>query len=184
MDLTGERVRLRAHTDEDTEFFAATLADPEVVRFLADWARGPYPLSQAVEYVRHPRPDAVGWTIERIEDGQPIGATGLHEIDHKNRNCMWGIWIGPPDRWGQGFGSEACRMSVAYAFTHLAMEKVSLHVYEGNERGRRVYEKAGFAREGLLRRHLWLNGKLTDVEIMSVFRDHPLYSERAEAGTE
>jgi RimJ/RimL family protein N-acetyltransferase len=184
LDLIGERVRLRAHTEEDANFFTATLADPEVVRFLADWARGPYPVSQAQAFLRNPEPNTVGWTIDCIADGQAIGTTGLHEINHRNRNCMWGIWIGPPDRWGQGFGTEACRLSVAYAFTHLGMEKVSLHVYEGNDRGRRVYETAGFTREGLLRRHMWLNGKLADVEIMSVFRDNAVYSGGATPGTE
>jgi len=182
VDVIGERVRLRAHTDADAEFFASSLADPDVARYLADWARGPYGRDQALEFVRMPRPDAVSWTIECIADGQPIGATGLHAINHKHRNCMWGIWIGPPGRWGQGYGTEACRLSVAYAFNHLAVEKVSLDVHEGNERGRRAYEKAGFVREGLLRRHMWLDGRLRDVEIMSVFRDHPLYARALEAG--
>jgi RimJ/RimL family protein N-acetyltransferase len=184
MDLIGERVRLRAHTEEDAEFFAATLADPEVVRFLADWALIPYGPREALAFVRTPRPDAIGWTIECRVDGRPIGATGLHRINHRNRNCEWGIWIGPPDRWNQGFGTEGCRLAVQYAFNHLGMEKVSLDVYEGNERGRRTYEKAGFTREGLLRRHMWLHGRLADVEIMSVFRDHPLYARKAEAATE
>lgn len=183
MDVIGERVRLRAHTEADAEFFASSLADPDVSRFLSDWARGPYTVSQALEFVHNPTPNTVGWTIECIADGRPIGATGLHDINHKNRNCMWGIWIAPPDRWGQGFGAEACRLSVAYAFNHLAVEKVGLHVYEGNERGRRAYERAGFAREGLLRRHMWLDGRLRDVEIMSVFRDHALYAPSPEAGT-
>jgi RimJ/RimL family protein N-acetyltransferase len=183
MDVIGERVRLRAHTNADAEFFASSLSDPEVTRYLADWARGPYGLSQALEFVRNPRPDSVGWTIECRADGTPIGATGLHAINHQNRNCMWGIWIGPPDRWGQGFGTETCRLAVGYAFDHLGMEKVSLDVYEGNDRGRRTYEKAGFVREGLLRRHMWLGGRLADVEIMSVFRDHPLYVLGQEPGT-
>jgi RimJ/RimL family protein N-acetyltransferase len=176
MDLIGESVRLRAHTETDATFFASVLVDAEVVRFLNTWAWVPYGPREALEYVRTPRPDAVGWTIECRADGMPIGSTGLHGIDHRNRNCMWGIWIGPPERWGHGFGTEACRLAVAYAFNQLAMEKVSLDVYEGNDRARRSYEKAGFAREGLLRRHLWLNGRLADIEVMAVFRDHPLYA--------
>jgi [ribosomal protein S5]-alanine N-acetyltransferase len=176
MDLIGETARLRAHTDADAAFFASVLVDPEVVRFLAGWAGVPYGPREALEFVRTPRADSISWTIECRADGMPIGTTGLHRIDHRNRNCMWGIWIGPPDRWGQGFGTEACRLAVGYAFTQLGMEKVTLDVYEGNERARRSYEKAGFAREGLLRRHLWLNGRLVDVEVMAVFRDHPLYA--------
>ena len=42
MDLTGSKVRLRAVTEADADFFAATLVDPEVVRFLASWAWLPY----------------------------------------------------------------------------------------------------------------------------------------------
>jgi RimJ/RimL family protein N-acetyltransferase len=177
MDLTGKKVRLRAITEADAEFFAATLADPEVVRYLASWAWGPYGHREALEWVRTPRRDTVGWTIECLADGQPIGGTSLHGINHRNRNCEWGIWIGPPERWNHGFGAEACRLAVGYAFDHLAMEKVSLDVYQGNDRARRAYEKAGFATEGVLRRHHWLGGRLVDLEIMSVFRDHPLYAQ-------
>jgi len=176
MDLIGETVRLRAYTDADAAFFASALVDPEVVRFLADWARVPYGPREALEYVRTPRPDTVSWTIQCRADGLAIGTTGLHRIDHRNRNCIWGIWISPPDRWDHGFGTEACRLAVGYAFTQLGMEKVSLDVYEGNDRGRRSYEKAGFSREGVFRRHLWLDGRLVDVEVMAVFRDHPLYA--------
>jgi RimJ/RimL family protein N-acetyltransferase len=176
MDLTGAKVRLRATTEADADFFAATLVDPDVVRFLASWAWVPYGHREALEWVRTPHPDTIGWTIECRSDGQPIGSTGLHQINHRNRNCEWGIWIGPPERWNQGFGTEACRLAVGYAFDHMAMEKVSLDVYEGNDRARRAYKKAGFATEGILRRHYWLGGRLVDLEIMSVFRDHPLYA--------
>ena len=176
MDVIGEKVRLRATTDADAEFFAATLTDPEVVRYLSAWAWVPYGPREALDWVRSTHPDSVHWTIECLADGQPIGSTGLHQINHRNRNCEWGIWIGPPSRWNQGFGTEACRLAVGYAFTHLAMEKVSLDVYQGNERARRSYQKAGFVREGVLKRHYWLGGALVDLEIMSVFRDHALYA--------
>jgi RimJ/RimL family protein N-acetyltransferase len=69
-------------------------------------------------------------------------------------------------------------LSVEYAFRYLAMEKVSLYVYSGNDRARRSYEKAGFATEGILRRQYWRDGDLIDVEMMAVFRDHPLYANR------
>src|SRR3984893_2649627 len=176
MDLTGAKVRLRATTEADADFFAATLVDPEVVRFLASWAWVPYGHREALEWVRTAHPDTVGWTIECLSDGQPIGSTGLHQINHRNRNFEGGIWIEPPDQRNQGVGTEACRLAVGYAFEHLGMEKVSLDVYQGNDRARRSYEKAGFATEGVLRRHYWLGGRLVDLEIMSVFRDHPLYA--------
>jgi hypothetical protein len=49
MDLTGSKVRLRAVTEADADFLAATLVDPEVVRFLASWAWLPYGRREALD---------------------------------------------------------------------------------------------------------------------------------------
>ena len=72
-------------------------------------------------------------------------------------------------------------LAVEYAFRHLAMEKVCLYVYAGNDRARHVYEKAGFVSEGTQRRHFWRDGELIDVELMAVFSDNALYAERIAA---
>ncbi len=179
MDLTGRLVRLRPAELEDAPAIAALLADPRVVANLAQWSHAPYPVERAREWVRATPPDELHWAIECIADGAFIGVTGFHAIDHRNRNCSWGIWTGPPERWGHGFGTEACMLSVDYAFRYLAMEKVWLYVYDGNDRARRSYEKAGFVSEGVQRRHYWGDGALVDVELMAVFHDNPLYANRA-----
>jgi RimJ/RimL family protein N-acetyltransferase len=178
MDVTGRLVRLRARRAEDAPAVAEMLADPRVVAHLAQWSHGPYSLEQARTWLTTESPDTVLWAIECIADGAFLGTTGFHAIDHRNRHCGWGIWIGPPERWGRGYGTEACTLSVEYAFRYLAMEKVCLDVYAGNDRGRRAYEKAGFVSEGIKRRHIWRDGDLVDVEMMAVFRDHPLYQNR------
>ena len=175
MDLIGQKVRLRAAREEDAPAFAAALREPEVLRHLGPWAWGPYGEREALTFLSTPLEGGVTWAIECLADGAVIGSTGLHEVDHRNRHCSWGIWVGPPDRWGHGYGTEACRLAVGYAFDQLGMEKVSLEVYQGNDRARRAYAKAGFVSEGVRRRHLWLNGGLIDVELMAVFSDHPLY---------
>jgi RimJ/RimL family protein N-acetyltransferase len=179
MDITGRLVRLRAFTPEDAPAIAEYLADPQVVSYLAQWAHGPYTVEQATAWTtRPPSPTEINFAIECLVDGAFIGATGFHEINHRNRHCSWGIWIGPPDRWGKGYGTEACMLCVEYAFRFLAMEKVSLYVYAGNDRARRSYEKAGFVSEGIRRRHYWRDGDLIDVEMMAVFRDNPIYAKR------
>lgn len=116
------------------------------------------------------------WAIVDCSDGAFIGVTGLQHIDHHSRNCEWGIWTGPPSRWGRGLGTEACTLATRFAFHHLGMEKVYLFVYETNERGRRAYEKAGYHVEGELPRDSLVDGRLVTVYLMSVFRDHPRYA--------
>jgi RimJ/RimL family protein N-acetyltransferase len=178
MDVSGRLVRLRAPRPEDAAAVAEVLADPRVVANLAQWSQRPYSVDKARAWISTESQGELHWAVDCIADGAFIGVTGFHAIDHHNRHCSWGIWIGPPQRWGHGYGTEACMLAVEYAFMYLAMEKVCLFVYAGNDRGRRSYEKAGFASEGILRRHYWRDGELIDVEMMAVFRDHPLYAKR------
>jgi RimJ/RimL family protein N-acetyltransferase len=143
VEILGKLVKLRALVAADAVPAAQALQDPEVVRWLEGWARRPYSADDFLEFINRRRVDAVTWAIECVEDGEFVGATGLHELDFRNRHCFWGIWIGPSTRWDRGYGSEACRLCMQYAFDELGMEKVYLHVYEGNHRGRRAYEKPG-----------------------------------------
>jgi len=178
VDITGSLVRLRALRADDAPRMAELLADPRVVEHLDHWSRPPYSEARAAQWVTAALPDTIHWAIECREDGAYIGNTGLVTIDHHNRHCAWGIWIAPPERWGRGYGTEACMLAVEYAFSELAMEKVTLELYAGNARGRGAYAKAGFTTEGMLRRQHWSGGGLVDVEIMAVFRDNPLYARR------
>jgi ribosomal-protein-alanine N-acetyltransferase len=176
MDLVGDLVRLRALGPDDAQALAALVADPEFGRFLNPWAWQPYSVDSALDFINRHDPDAVSWAVECLADGELLGTTGLHHLDFRSRNCYWGIGIGPPSRWGKGFGTEACRLAVRFAFKELAMEKVYLRVYEGNDRGRRAYEKAGFAVEGTLPRDIWLHGGYATTYLMAVYRENPLYA--------
>lgn len=184
MDLIGERVRLRGLRPADAATIARLLADPQVSLGLAGWARRPYSEADAAAFIAADSSSAetFTWAIEAIEDDELIGVTGLHGLDWENRNCGWGIWIAPPQRWGRGYGTEACTLCVRYAFWELAMAKVVLSVYEGNQRARRCYEKAGFSVEGVRRRQTWREGRWLDETLMAVFSDDPRYAPPERAG--
>ena len=92
-------------------------------------------------------------------------------LNFRDRNCEWGIWIGPPQHWNHGYGTEACRLATAYAFRELGMEKVYLHVYESNPGARRAYEKAGYKVEGTLPRDHWWEGGFVTSFLMAAYRD-------------
>lgn len=176
VDVTGSLVRLRALRADDAEAITALLAEPDVVRDLASWAWAPYGIDDARQFLARRDEGSVNWAIEDCSDGAFVGVTGLQRIDHQSRNCEWGIWTGPPSRWGRGLGTEACTLATRFAFHHLGLEKVYLFVYETNARGRRVYEKAGYHVEGTLPRDSFVDGRLVTAYVMSVFRDHPRYA--------
>jgi RimJ/RimL family protein N-acetyltransferase len=176
VDITGRLVRLRALRPEDAEAIARNVADPEVVRFLDNWAWRPYSTADALDFVNRHDPSEMRWAIDRLDDGGFIGVTGLRQLDFRNRNCHWGIWIGPAENWGKGYGTEACLLATRFGFRQLGMEKVYLFVYEGNDRGRRAYAKAGYRLEGTLPRDAWHDGGLITSYLMAAYRDDPLYA--------
>jgi RimJ/RimL family protein N-acetyltransferase len=176
VDLTGRLVKLRALRAEDAQALAAIIADPEFGRFLGSWAWNPYTVEDALDFINRHDPTTMTWAVECLADREFLGTTGFYRLDFRNRNCHWGIGIGPPSRWGQGFGTEACQLAVRFAFKELGMEKVYLRVYEGNDRGRRAYEKAGFEVEGTLPRDVWLHGGPVTAYLMAVYRENPLYA--------
>src|SRR5690349_11316823 len=88
-----------------------------------------------------------------------IGITSLHQIDGKNRRAVFAIVIGEKNEWGKGYGTEATALITGYAFETLNLNRVSLRVYEENERGIKAYEKVGFKKEGVLRQDIYREGR-------------------------
>ncbi len=63
---------------------------------------------------------------------------------------------------GKGIVTEAVNMVVQFAFEQVGLHRVEAYVSTQNNPSIRVLEKAGFQREGLLRKLLYINGKWVD----------------------
>lgn len=113
--------------------------------------------------------DGAGFAIEL--DGLFIGQCGLHNFNETDRTAELGITIGDKAYWAQGYGRDAVRVLVEYAFRYRNLRKVWLRVWGNNERGIRSYRAAGFVEEGRLRRHVWSAGEYVDLVYMGILRD-------------
>jgi RimJ/RimL family protein N-acetyltransferase len=166
-------VHLRPGERRDLPLFVSWMTDFRTIRTLAMTA----PIGDALEErwfeSMLDRQGKEGWffVICRIEDDRPVGTIDLHEVDLRNGSASLGIAIGDPADTGQGYGSDALRALVAFAFEQLRLERVELDVYAYNEGARRVYERVGFRHEGTLRRALFRDGAHHDVDRMAVLRD-------------
>jgi diamine N-acetyltransferase len=91
-----------------------------------------------------------------LPGGHPrlIGTVGLFDINHRNGRAEFGILIGAAADRGKGYGTEATRLMLDYAFTALGLRNVALTVAEWNVAGQRAYAKAGFKEFGR-RRACW-----------------------------
>ena len=96
-----------------------------------------------------------------------VGSIGLWGIDQFNRGGHLGITIGPSYR-GKGYGTDACRVLLRFAFVDRGLHRVQLETLSSNLAGQRAYAKAGFVVDGVLRQSAWARGELVDEVIMSV----------------
>jgi diamine N-acetyltransferase len=113
----------------------------------------------------------VVFTIYERDTWRPIGNTALEQINLRDRTAEFGIFIGESDLRGSGYGTEATRLMLDYAFTGLGLQNIMLRVWEYNLAGIRVYEKAGFREFGRRTRAHLLNGEWWDDIYMQVLAD-------------
>jgi diamine N-acetyltransferase len=92
--------------------------------------------------------EGVDFVVYERATWRPIGTVSLFNIDQRNGCADFGILIGEPDARGKGYGTDATRLTLDYAFTALELRNVGLTVAEWNIAGRRAYARAGFKEFG------------------------------------
>jgi RimJ/RimL family protein N-acetyltransferase len=95
-------------------------------------------------------------------DGDPVGNVGLHDVDTAFGTAELGYYV-HPDAWSNGYATDAVGQVVGYAFAELRLHKVSARCFEHNDGSRRVLEKNGFQREGVLREEAFVNDEHVDM---------------------
>ncbi|HEY0371744.1 MAG TPA: GNAT family protein, partial [Thermoanaerobaculia bacterium] len=105
------------------------------------------------------------------DDRTHIGNASIHEIEWVSRTAAFELFIGEPSAWNRGFGSDAIRTLVRFAFDEMNLRKLRISVFEYNDRAKHVLETQGFVQEGRLRREFYREGTYHDLLILSIFRD-------------
>lgn len=104
-------------------------------------------------------------------DGEYIGHAFLYDLDPANGVCSVSIGIGDPAYQGRGYGREALRLLLDYAFRIRNLRRALLHVIASNERAIRMYRAVGFVEEGRLRQQVWIGDRYDDELCMGLLRD-------------
>ena len=79
-----------------------------------------------------------------LSDGGEIGSVYFRDIDREMGIAEYGIFIGEEDALGCGYGTQAAKAALEYAFTKLRLNKVFLRFLADNIGARKSYEHAGF----------------------------------------
>ena len=79
-----------------------------------------------------------------LSDGREIGSVYFRDIDREKGFAEYGIFIGEGDALGCGYGTQAAKAALEYAFTKLRLNKIFLRFLSDNIGAQKSYEYAGF----------------------------------------
>jgi RimJ/RimL family protein N-acetyltransferase len=148
--LITDRLRLRQWEDRDRAPFAAINADAEVM------AHYPAPMTRAQsdtavdKMMAHVDRYGFGlWAAERIIDGELLGFVGVRHIPFEAdfTPALEIGWRLRRDAWGNGYATEAARVSVDYAFDVLGVPEVLAMARPTNTSSLRVMERLGMTHD-------------------------------------
>ncbi len=168
----GRLVRLAAPVPADAARFAEWNNDSEYLRQMdTDYAR-PRNEQDFVEETQALRSDSNGvlFHIHTLAEDRMIGFVAIHGIEWNNQAGKISIGIGDPEYRGQGYGTDAMRLALRYAFEELNLHRLGLNVNANNPGAIRVYEKLGFRHEGVVREAIHRDAEWVDRLYMGLLR--------------
>jgi diamine N-acetyltransferase len=172
--IHGKTIRLRAIEREDLPRYVQWLNDEEVRQGLDLFL----PMSLVEEerwfesmLEQDPIERALAIDVREEDRWIHVGSCGLFSFDPRAHKAELGILIGDKTCWDKGYGTDTLLTLLDHAFGTLNLNRVSLQVFESNQRAIKAYERVGFQVEGRLREDRFHQGRFEDTLIMGILRD-------------
>lgn len=106
------------------------------------------------------------WFFIEKKDGAKIGFIA-HFVAH---GTVIGYALLPNER-GKGYGSEAVQIMADYLFLTKNIVRIQAETHPENIASQKVLEKAGFKKEGIIRKSFFSRGIWRDTAMFSILRD-------------
>jgi RimJ/RimL family protein N-acetyltransferase len=169
--LADDVVLLRPWCGADVPGIVRAFSDPVMQQF--SWRTAPYTETDARGYFAEQeearlRGDALSFVLVDLEDQDVVlGCISLQEVRLCQGCAAVGYWLAPEAR-GRGLATRSVRLLARWAFAELGLARLELTCGPDNEASRRVAERCGFSREGLLRSHVPFKGTRRDSILYSL----------------
>jgi len=170
--LEGKRVNLRLAEKEDALLLVQWFND---VKFAGDYQHFPDQISSVqlekrVIERKNYQHEWVDFLVEK-KDGTSI-EWATHYVSAPNFGWIEiGFAIIPSER-EKGYATEAIQILVDYLFLTRDIVRIQAVIDAKNVASRRALEKAGFQKEGIIRKALWnAEGKWADGNLYSILRE-------------
>ena len=150
--LETDLVRLRALEPEDIEVLYKWENDTNLWKMSSTIA----PFSKHVlrRFIDNQRYDIyetkqLRLIIESKEDGRPVGAIDLFDLDPTNRRAGVGIVVYDEADQGKGYASGALTAMILYSFQVLGLNQLYTNIFSNNLKSLGLFKKKGFTIIGL-----------------------------------
>jgi RimJ/RimL family protein N-acetyltransferase len=170
--LRGEKVRLDAVTSSDLPAITRWWADPDFLRLYNTAPAVPRnedQLSRRLDLSQTSN-EVFLFAVRLLEDDEIIGMLEFDGVDWSHRTTFVSIGLGEARHRGQGYGADAMRVGLRFAFHELNLHRVCLTVFAYNTQAIALYERLGFAREGVYREHIERDGQRYDMYLYGLLR--------------
>ena len=170
----GDLVRLAAIDPEESAAAVSRFSrDSEYSRLLDSYPCRLFTKESTKKWIEKDleKENVIAFAIRTLSDDRLIGDVGLGGFFWNHGDTYVGIGVGEREFWGKGYGSDAMRVVLRYAFTELNLRRVTLNVFEYNPRAIRAYEKLGFQQEGRVRKYLNREGRRWDLVYMGIMKE-------------
>jgi ribosomal-protein-alanine N-acetyltransferase len=171
VELHSPWCTVRSYRPEDAPHIARHGTNRKVWLNLRD--RFPHPFTEAdgAEYIGRVLRNADHTSFAIEADGAAIGGISLHiGTDIERLGAELGYWIGE-DYWGRGIATAAIALVTAYGFSDVGLTRVFAVPFTKNIASWRALEKAGYTREGTLRKSAIKDGHMQDQYMYATVRD-------------
>ena len=160
-------IRLRSMVEEDSDFVVDLLNKKEIqinfprsskitkqshINFIEK-------LKQSHEYY---------WIIEK--DKCPVGTISIYNINYDHNRAEWGRFAIHPAYCRQGIGTSVLNAIIDYSFTTLKLHRLFCYSMSENKIALKLYSKLGFNIEGVLKEHIYIDGKYVDYIILGLVK--------------
>ena len=170
IELQSRECIVRSYRPGDAASLAKHGNNRRIWENLRDRFPHPYAEAHAAQYIERlsASSDDVSFAIE--VGGEAVGGISLHPgTDIERIGAELGYWLGEAF-WNRGIATSAIRLVTDYAFNKKRLERVFAVPFTTNVASCRALEKAGYEREGTMRRSAIKDGRILDQHLYARVR--------------
>lgn len=170
--LESQRLIFRKVEASDVEDVFAIFSAPEVAKY--DFFTPINTKEKALTIIDNYQNEFISkeeitWGIVRKSDNKLIGYFSLGNFDEQANKCEIGYGLNK-NFWNKGYGTEAIKTLIKFAFEKVKANRIEATVTFGNDASVKALIKSGFLQEGILRERTLIKGELVNDVILAILR--------------